>query len=77
MRVVVATVDMVHYDGEAVSLTAPGSEGELTVLGGHMPLVTLLKQGTVVVRTADSSEQSFPIMGGVLEVRHDGATVLL
>ena len=52
--------------------------GSMTVLGHHMPLITTLKPGEVRVRTAPNAEpQIFPISGGVLEVRSDGATVIL
>ena len=76
MHIVIAKVDQVFFDGEADSLTAPGRDGEMTILGEHMPLVTTLKPGVLVVRTS-SKEQQYPIDGGVLEVRHDGATVIL
>jgi F-type H+-transporting ATPase subunit epsilon len=77
MRVVIAKVDQVYFDGEAESLTAPGVEGEMTILGEHMPLVTTLKPGELIVRVAGEPDKTFPVEGGVLEVRHDGATVIL
>ena len=78
MKVVIAKVDEVLFEGDAYSLTVPGADGEMTVLGHHMPLITTLKQGVVSVRTAPNAEpQTFPISGGVLEVRSDGATVIL
>jgi F-type H+-transporting ATPase subunit epsilon len=76
MRIVIAKVDENLYDGEAASVTLPGAEGEMTVLPGHEPLITTLKQGSITVRHAEG-EQTFHINGGVLEVRHDGATVIL
>ncbi len=78
MHIVIAQVDEVFFDGEAVSLTAPGVSGELTVLGEHMPLLTTLKEGDITVRLGDGSEpRIFHVSGGVLEVRRDGATVIL
>jgi len=77
MRVTIARVNEVLFDGEAVSLTIPATGGEMTVLGGHMPLLTTLKQGVVVVRTKEGEQSEFPIDDGVLEVRRDGATVIL
>ena len=78
MKVVIAKVDEVLFEGEAHSLTVPGADGEMTVLGSHMPLITTLKQGVASVRTAPNAEpKTFPISGGVLEVRADGATVIL
>jgi F-type H+-transporting ATPase subunit epsilon len=76
MHVVIAKVDQVFFDGEAESLTAPGVDGEMTILGEHMPLITTLKAGMITLR-ADGKETQYPIESGVLEVRSDGATVIL
>jgi F-type H+-transporting ATPase subunit epsilon len=77
MKVVIAKVNENIFDGEAVSLTVPGAEGEMTILPEHEALMTTLKVGTITVRTGAEAEQKFDIEGGVLEVRHDGATVIL
>lgn len=76
MQVVIAKVDEVLFEGRASSLTVPGTAGEMTVLGHHMPLVTTLKKGDITVRVNDE-EKRFAIESGVLEVRADGATVIL
>lgn len=76
MRVVIAKVNEVLFEGEAQSLTVPGAAGEMTVLGHHMPLVTTLKKGDITLRTG-SEEKKFPIHSGVLEVTSRGATVIL
>jgi F-type H+-transporting ATPase subunit epsilon len=78
MHVIIAKVNENLFDGEAASMTLPGAEGQLTVLPEHMPLITTLKEGVITVRPGgDEPEQTFPIVGGVLEVRQDGATVIL
>ncbi|HEV8666700.1 MAG TPA: F0F1 ATP synthase subunit epsilon [Candidatus Paceibacterota bacterium] len=79
MKLVIAKVNEVYFDGEADSVTLPGAEGVLTVLGHHEPLITTLKEGTIIVRAAnlEGGQVSFPITKGLLEVRADGATVIL
>ena len=78
IHLVIAKVDEVLFDGEAYSLTVPGADGDMTVLGHHMPLITTLKSGIALVRVAQNAEpKTFPISGGVLEVRQGGATVIL
>lgn len=78
MNVLVAKVNEIIFQGDAYSITAPGSEGELTILGEHMPLVTVLKPGFVRIRvTKDAEVQEIETTGGVLEVTREGATVLL
>lgn len=79
MHLVIAKVDQVFYDGECQSVTLPGAAGELTVLGHHEPLITTLKEGMITVRAQnlENGEITFPIVKGILEVRPDGATVIL
>lgn len=76
MKVLIAQVDDALFDGEAVSLTVPTLAGELTILGEHEPLITVLKEGTLTVRT-DTAEKTFTVHGGAMEVRREGVTVIL
>ncbi len=78
MHVFIGKVGETLYDGEAYSLTVPGTAGEMTVLSGHMPLVTTLKAGTArVIAVKDGEAQEVTVESGVLEVTGDGARVLL
>lgn len=76
LKVHIAKVNGILFHGEADSLTAPGSAGELTVLPNHIPLVTTLKPGRITVRKNDT-EEVFEVEKGILEVTKDTATVLL
>lgn len=76
MRIIIAKVDETYFDGEADSMTVPGAAGKMTVLPKHMPLITTLKPGSIILRIG-SEIKEFPVDGGVLEVRRDGATVVL
>ncbi|HEV7449784.1 MAG TPA: F0F1 ATP synthase subunit epsilon, partial [Candidatus Paceibacterota bacterium] len=74
MHLVIAKIDQTLFDGEAYSLTAPGSAGEMTMLGHHEPLITTLKAGDLRVHVAAGDEPKlFAITGGVLEIRPEGA----
>lgn len=78
MKLVIARVNENVFNGDAVSVTVPGAEGQMTVLGHHEPLITTLKQGTIIVRQlADVEPIQLPIEGGMLEVNSKGATILL
>ena len=78
MHIVIAKVDEVFFDGEASSLTVPATEGEMTVLARHMPLITTLKPGTITVLfSGETAPRRFKVDGGVLEVRSASATVIL
>ncbi len=82
MKVIIAKVDETLFSGDAVSLTVPGSEGEMTVLGEHEPLVTTLRPGVAIIRSTQEGSSEFAVRevaipGGLLEVRRDGATIIL
>ncbi len=64
------------YAGDIQMLVATGSEGELGILAGHVPLVTLLKPGPMHLKTADGSDEVIYIQGGYLEVQPKVVTVL-
>ena len=76
MHLVIAKVDENLFDGEAASVTLPATEGEMTVLPEHEPFITTLKAGIITVRS-EEGEKTFQIEGGILEVRPEGATVIL
>lgn len=64
------------YSGEAKFVALPGQEGELGILPGHVPLITRIRPGAVRIQTADGTEESIFVAGGLLEVQPDRVTVL-
>src|SRR5687767_12434813 len=60
---------------KADAVTAPGIEGEFTVLAQHAPFITVLKPGFVRI-TAGGADKSFYVRGGFAEVNPDGLTIL-
>ncbi len=78
MHVVIAKVNEVLFEGEAESLTVPGSAGEMTVLSHHEPFITTLKHGRALVRLGNNNiEREFNIEGGILEITPTAVTVVL
>ncbi len=75
-RLVVASVASTQFDGAAVSVTLPGSAGEMTILSHHEPFVSTLKSGKVTVKQAGGEHKTFEISGGVVE-SSGGRTVVL
>lgn len=73
-RVVSAREEL--YSGDIRILIATGSEGEIGILPGHTPLITLLKPGAMRVQTTDGNEEVIYVSGGVLEVQPKLVTVL-
>lgn len=67
IQVDIITPDETVYSGPAQAVTLPTPDGEITVLGGHIPLITVLGSGTMVIRT-DNDEKLFAVSRGVVEV---------
>jgi F-type H+-transporting ATPase subunit epsilon len=77
LTVTIAHVDGPIFTGEVRSLMVPGSEGYLTVLYGHEPLITSLKKGEVRLVTKEGTEERYVLEGGVLEVSGTSAIIIV
>ena len=64
------------YSGEISMLIATGVEGEVGILPGHIPFITLLKPGTMQIKTSNGNDEIVYVSGGVLEVQPHLVTVL-
>lgn len=76
LHLVITTPLRTVYDKEIDQLTVTTSNGELTILPDHIPLVTTLEVGHAMVKN-DGHEVYHAIDGGILEVRHDNELVIL
>ena len=73
-------VELVTAEGRILSeeadfVLAPGVEGDLGVLPNHIPLLTPLRTGEVMVRNGEAEHILF-VAGGFLEVLPDKVTIL-
>ncbi len=64
------------FDGEVVSVTLPGEEGEFGVLAGHASLTTLLTSGVIDVEKEDKTVEAIVINWGVVQV-DEGKVIIL
>lgn len=76
LTLTITKVNELLFSGEAHSVTIPGSEGEMTILPHHEPLITILKAGTIVVK-AEGEKKEFDIEKGMLETSNNQVTVLV
>lgn len=77
MKLTISKIDQVLFSGEAESVSVPGAAGEMTVLAHHMPLITTLKSGKILLKTKDGKSTEFNIMSGFLEVGKTGMVILI
>lgn len=61
---------------EVASVVVPGTEGYLTVLENHAPLMTILKPGIVEVAGGASGVRRIFVRGGFADVSAAGLTIL-
>lgn len=55
------------FEGDASSVVAPAYDGEVGILTGHAPMMTLLGKGELRV-DASGGQRKFAIEGGFLQV---------
>jgi F-type H+-transporting ATPase subunit epsilon len=63
------------YEGTATSVVAPAYDGEVGILTGHAPMMTLLGRGTLRIMQA-AGEGRYAVEGGFLQVVDDVVRVV-
>ncbi len=61
--------------GQASEVRIPGSEGDMTAMPDHAPVITTLRPGILTVVGADGTSE-FVVTGGFAEVTAAGASIL-
>ena len=67
LTVTVISPEAVLFEGTTDALVAPAFDGEVGILTGHAPMMTLLGKGTLRVGTG-GGERRFAVEGGFLQV---------
>ncbi len=75
MRVSLIAPDRSLFDGEATSVVAPAFDGQVGILPGHAPFLTLLGTGPLTIAQGGSSSR-FTVEGGFLQVVGDTVRVV-
>ena len=77
MTLEILTPDKKVYEGEATSVSLPGTMGSFEILNHHAPIISTLDDGKLIVRGGSSGkEEVFFIKGGVVECLKNVVTVL-
>ena len=67
LKVTVISPEAALYQGDAESVVAPAFDGDVGILTGHAPMMTLLGKGELRVREGSASKK-FNVEGGFLQV---------
>jgi len=71
----IVTPERTVYDSEIDQVTLPTQEGEITVLPEHIPLISVLAPGELMVKKGDE-EIAMAVSGGIIEVQKNEITIL-
>ena len=81
IRFKLVSLSGVKFDDEVYEVLLPTLEGEIGVLEGHMPLISVAKNGVITIRRQakdqDAAREYFATNGGVIEVEGGELRVLV
>lgn len=68
--------ERIVFSGEVEAVMLPGTEGDMTVLPGHAPVMSMLKTGFVVMTNHKDEGSRVLVRGGFAEINAAGVIVL-
>lgn len=69
MKLFVYSLKNILFQGEAESLTCETTDGQITVLDNHEPLITVLKEGLIKIIDKNKKLSYIQTLNGFLEIR--------
>ena len=75
LTVSVISPERVLFEGQASGVVAPAHDGELGILTGHAPLMTVLGTGVLRLEGAGAASR-FQVQGGFLQVVDNAVRVV-
>jgi F-type H+-transporting ATPase subunit epsilon len=64
------------FSGDVASVQIPGTDGDMTILPGHAPVLSTLRPGVVTVEKESGAPEKTFVRGGFAEVNAQGLTLL-
>ena len=75
-KLIVSSPDGNLFEGDVISLSLRGAEGDLAVLKGHMPFITAVKPGECKIELTEGEIKTAITEGGILAVAQESVTLL-
>lgn len=72
----IATPERVVLKKEVKQVTVPTTEGEITVLPKHSPLIAVLKPGVIEAKLEDDSMEIMSVAGGFVNILKNKLVIL-
>lgn len=77
MTLKIISAEKVEFEGQAQSVTLPGSMGAFTVLDHHASLISTLTQGKISYRDASGHDGELEVPGGLVDVDSNVVSVCI
>lgn len=77
LEVDIVDSDGTIWSGTARRVVAPASDGEIGVLAGHTPVLSVLRRGEVRILDEAGTTQHWAVEGGFLSVDADQVTIVV
>ena len=72
----IITPNRIVFQGEATSVSAPGTVGGFQILHNHAPFISTIEIGELKVKDKNGKDASYATSGGFVEVKENTAVVL-
>lgn len=77
LTVEIVAPDRTLWSGTAAGVSVPAAEGDMGLLPGHESVLSLLRAGTVRVRSTAGSSEEFAVTSGFVSFDDDAVTVVV
>ncbi len=71
----IITPERIVYSGKADQVTLPTADGEITIMANHIPLISTMKYGELVIKNG-KEEIPMAVWGGFVEVKKNNVTIM-
>lgn len=68
IKLKIITMDGVFFSDDVSEIILPTDMGQITVLPGHIPLISKIKAGDIILKLK-SGQKTITVSDGILEVR--------
>ena len=76
IRLKIVTPERVLYEDTVSQLSVSTTTGQITILPHHLPLVSLLAPGEIIIKKGTQSEDLMSVSGGFIEVLPNQVVIL-
>lgn len=76
LKCIITIPERIVSEKDVIQVSIPTDNGEITILPNHIPLVGIIKPGTISMKMIDGSEEFVAVFGGFFKVDSSGINLL-